>query len=54
MGYTGKAYVQGGPERFGGGEVKNLYPAGAERNIATFYNDITQSRYANRTRHIGP
>ena len=49
--YGGKVYVQGGPKHFGGGEVKNLYPAGAERNIATFYNDITQGRYANATAH---
>ena len=49
IGYTGKAYVQGGPKHFGGGEVKNLYPAGAERNIATFYDEITQGRSANAT-----
>jgi predicted dehydrogenase len=47
--YWGKAYVRGGAQHFGGGPVENLYEAGAVRNIAAFYDKVTQGRFANDT-----
>jgi hypothetical protein len=47
--YWGKAYVRGGAQHFGGGPVENLYEAGAVRNIAAFYDKVTQGRFANET-----
>lgn len=49
MHYWGdKAYVRGGPQQFGG-KVDNLYEAGAVRNIARFYEDVTEERFENDT-----
>lgn len=47
--YFGKAYLRGGPQHFGGGQVENLYAAGAQRNIATFYRNITTNQFDNDT-----
>ena len=47
--YWGKAYLRGGPQHFGGGHVQNLYLAGAERNIAEFYTNVTENKYENET-----
>ena len=46
--YYSKSYVRGGKGHCAG-EVKNLYRAGAERNIATFYSNITEGAFANDT-----
>lgn len=47
--YWGKSFMSGGPKHFGGGEVANLYKAGAERNIAEFYRNVTGGRFENET-----
>ena len=47
--YSGKSFLLGGDQHYGGGEVKNLYPAGAQRNVNTFYELVTQSQCANET-----
>ncbi len=47
--YFGKSFVRGGPKHYGGGPVENLYEAGAVRNIATFYNHVTDGKFENRT-----
>ncbi len=47
--YWGKAFVRGGPKHYGGGKVENLYTAGAVRNIATFYQNVTAGRFENQT-----
>jgi len=47
--YWGKAYVRGGKQYYGGGKVENLYTAGAVRNIATFYKNVTEGQFANET-----
>jgi predicted dehydrogenase len=49
LSYWGKAYVRGGPQHFGGGQVADLYDAGAKRNIAAFYRQIVGGDYANPT-----
>ena len=46
--YFGKAFVRGGPKSYGG-KVENLYEAGAVRNIARFYQDVTTGNFANAT-----
>lgn len=46
--YWGKAYVRGGAGHCAG-DVKNLYPAGAKRNIATFYSNIIEEAFSNDT-----
>jgi predicted dehydrogenase len=46
--YWGKSYVRGGKGHCAG-EVKNLYPAGAKRNIAEFYSNITEEDFSNGT-----
>jgi myo-inositol 2-dehydrogenase / D-chiro-inositol 1-dehydrogenase len=47
--YWNKAFLRGGPKHYGGGKVENLYQAGAERNIATFYRNVTEGRFDNPT-----
>ena len=47
--YNGKSFLRGGPMHFGGGQVENLYEAGALRNIATFYNHVTLGQFENLT-----
>jgi predicted dehydrogenase len=46
--YWGKSYVRGGKGHYAG-DVKNLYSAGAKRNIATFYQNIGEGIYTNDT-----
>jgi myo-inositol 2-dehydrogenase / D-chiro-inositol 1-dehydrogenase len=47
--YWGKAFVRGGKQHYGGGKVENLYQAGAVRNIATFYENVTTGKCANES-----
>jgi predicted dehydrogenase len=47
--YWGKAYVRGGAKHFPGGQVENLYEAGAGRNIAAFYQNVCEGRFENET-----
>jgi predicted dehydrogenase len=47
--YWGKAFVRGGPKHYGGGDVQNLYEAGAVRNIAGFHRNVIEGRYDNPT-----
>lgn len=47
--YWGKAFLRGGPKHYGGGAVQNLYKAGAERNIAAFYEAVTKGDFTNPT-----
>jgi len=47
--YWGKAFLRGGPKHYGGGKVENLYKAGAERNIAAFYEAVTKNDFSNPT-----
>jgi myo-inositol 2-dehydrogenase / D-chiro-inositol 1-dehydrogenase len=49
LAYWGKAYLRGGPKHFGGGQVANLYDAGAKRNIDTFYHHVLGGDYGNQT-----
>lgn len=47
--YWGRAFLKGGTQHFGGGEVANLYQAGAQRNIAQFHQAIVAGDCANGT-----
>jgi predicted dehydrogenase len=47
--YWGKALIRGGAKHYGGGQVANLYEAGAVRNIATFYDSVTGGKFDNPT-----
>ncbi|MCX7886530.1 MAG: Gfo/Idh/MocA family oxidoreductase [Verrucomicrobiae bacterium] len=47
--YWGRAFLRGGPKHYGGGPVQNLYKAGAERNIAAFYDAIVNGDFGNPT-----
>lgn len=47
--YDGKTWLRGGPKGFAGGEVRGLYGAGAQRNIAEFHRAITDGDFTNRT-----
>ena len=49
IGYGGKALIRGGPKHYPGGSIDNLYEAGAGRNIATFYRNVTQADCTNET-----
>ena len=49
IGYGGKALIRGGPGHYVGGTIDNLYGAGASRNIATFYKNVTESDCSNDT-----
>jgi len=49
LSYWGKAYVRGGPLHYGGGAVADLYPAGANRNIAAFHQKVVAGDYGNET-----
>jgi len=46
--YGGKVRLQG-PDNIYANEVLNLYEAGAVRNIATFYRQITEAQFENAT-----
>lgn len=47
--YWGRASIRGGAQHFAGGPVKNLYQAGAERNIARFHHEVTTGQIVNDT-----
>jgi len=47
--YWGKSFVRGGPAQYNGGDIPNLYQTGAERNIATFHNQIITGDSTNAT-----
>jgi predicted dehydrogenase len=49
IGYGGRALIRGGSGHYAGGTIDNLYAAGASRNIATFYKNVTQADYSNDT-----
>ncbi len=49
IGYGGKALIRGGPGHYAGGSIDNLYASGATRNIATFYQNVTESDCSNPT-----
>jgi len=49
IGYGGRALIRGGPGHYAGGTIENLYGAGATRNIATFYKNVTEADCANET-----
>jgi hypothetical protein len=46
--YAGKVDIRGSIP-YEGGKSAGLYEEGAVRNIATFYDDVTQSRFSNPT-----
>jgi predicted dehydrogenase len=48
LNYDGKVYVRGGNMHYSG-VCSNNYTAGAERNIARFYREITEGRAENET-----
>jgi predicted dehydrogenase len=47
--YWGNSFLRGGASPYRGGEVVNLYEAGATRNIAEFYQNVTQAKFENTT-----
>lgn len=47
--YWGRAFLRGGAQHFGGGDVTDLYKAGAERNIARFHREIVAGDHTNAT-----
>lgn len=49
LSYWGKAYIRGGKQHFAGGKVESLYQAGAQRNIAAFYENVTKGDCTNGT-----
>ncbi len=49
LNYWGKSYLRGGRQHYGGGEIENLYEAGARRNIARFYDEVTSGNFTNDT-----
>jgi myo-inositol 2-dehydrogenase/D-chiro-inositol 1-dehydrogenase len=48
-GYTSRVRILGNKTGYRGGDVVNLYPSGAERNIDTFHKSILNSIYDNPT-----
>ncbi|MBC8468261.1 MAG: Gfo/Idh/MocA family oxidoreductase [Planctomycetes bacterium] len=48
-GYTGRVRILGNIGGYRGGEVVNLYPSGAERNIDTFHKCVSNGIYENPT-----
>jgi predicted dehydrogenase len=49
LGYWGKSFIRGGPKHVGARDVASLYDQGVWRNIATFYQSITEQRCENTT-----
>ena len=49
IGYQGKAWIRGNKGGYRGGEVKDLYAQGIERNLERFEKEIRQRRYDNPT-----
>ena len=52
IGYTGRAFIRGGSKPYDGGDIADLYAAGARRNIATFRESIGKGDVSNPT--VGP
>ncbi len=48
-GYSGKVVMPGRNKQWEGGDVKDLYAAGAKRNIATFHECVVGRKYENTT-----
>jgi predicted dehydrogenase len=48
-GYTSRVRILGNRTGWRGGDVVDLYPRGAERNIDTFHKCVTSGDYANPT-----
>jgi predicted dehydrogenase len=48
-GYTGRVRILGNRGGYRGGDIVNLYPSGAERNIDTFHKCVTKGIYDNPT-----
>lgn len=48
-GYTSRVRILGTRNGYRGGDVKDLYPRGAEANIASFHQAVTEGRYDNPT-----
>ncbi len=48
-GYTSRVRILGNRTGYRGGDVENLYPRGAERNIDTFHQCVTAGLYDNPT-----
>jgi predicted dehydrogenase len=48
-GYTSRVRILGNRTGYRGGDVVDLYPRGAERNIATFHKCVTTDQYDNPT-----
>jgi myo-inositol 2-dehydrogenase/D-chiro-inositol 1-dehydrogenase len=48
-GYTSRVRILGNRTGWRGGDVVELYPRGAERNIDTFHQSVTRGNYANPT-----
>jgi myo-inositol 2-dehydrogenase/D-chiro-inositol 1-dehydrogenase len=53
IGYQGKAWLRGNKGGYRGGEVKDLYVQGIERNLDRFERDIRQQQYENPTARTG-
>jgi predicted dehydrogenase len=53
IGYQGKAWIRGNKGGYRGGEVKDLYVQGIERNLDRFEKDIRQQRYENPSVRTG-
>jgi predicted dehydrogenase len=49
IGFTGRAFLRGGKQQFGGGQVFSLYNQGPMRNIAAFYQSIISGDCSNPT-----
>jgi hypothetical protein len=49
IGYGGRALIRGGPQHYAGGNIENLYAAGASRNIAAFHQAVVEGNFANET-----
>ena len=48
-GYASRVFIESGKNAWPGGEVKDLYVAGAKRNIAAFHENVTTGKCANPT-----
>ena len=49
IGYVGQALLNAGDSSYEGGEIADLYRAGAVRNIASFHDSIQNGEYGNPT-----
>ena len=53
IGYQGKAWIRGNQGGYRGGEVKDLYVQGINRNLVRFEKNVRQKQYENPTVRIG-